>query len=99
MKVTALLLSTLVSTSAFASECYLGEVRSFAFSDSSMNLQGFVRADGQELQISENQALFSLIGWRFGGNNRTTFAVPQLNNPNEKLVYFICSVGLYPSRQ
>ncbi|MEN9529604.1 MAG: hypothetical protein RI932_1477 [Pseudomonadota bacterium] len=97
MRVIALLLSTLLSTSAFAAECYLGEVRTFALHNSKMELQGFVRADGQELQISEHQALFSLMGWSFGGSTRATFALPNLNNPNEKLVYFICSEGLYPS--
>jgi hypothetical protein len=99
MKVTTLLLSTLISTSAFASECYLGEVRSFAFYNLGLELQGFVRADGQLLQIMENQALFSLLGDRYGGDSRTTFAVPNLNSPNEKLVHYICSEGIYPSRR
>lgn len=96
MKVITLLLSSLLSTSAFAAECYLGEVRSFAFNYA---LQGFIKADGQELQINQHQALFSLLGGRYGGNSLTTFAVPNLNSPSEKLVHFICSEGIYPSRQ
>ena len=99
MKVTTILLGTLLSTSAFASECYLGEVRSFALLFPNTELEGFVRADGQLLQIYENQALFSLLGNRYGGDSRTTFAVPNLNSPNEKLVHFICTVGIYPSRR
>ncbi|NBX18569.1 MAG: tail fiber protein [Proteobacteria bacterium] len=99
MKVTTVLLSTLLSASAFASECYLGEVRSFAFHASNFELEGFVRADGQLLQIRGNEALFSLLGGRYGGDLRTTFAVPNLNSPNEKLVHFICSEGIYPSRK
>jgi microcystin-dependent protein len=99
MKVITLLLSSLLSTSAFAAECYLGEVRSFAFHNSIFELQGFIRASGQELQINQHQALFSLLGGRYGGDSRTTFAVPNLNSPSEKLVYFICSEGIYPSRQ
>lgn len=99
MKLATLLLSTLFSTSAFAAECYLGEVRSFALYLSNIELQGFVRADGQLLTISENSALFSLLGDRYGGDSRTTFALPQLNTPNEKLVHFICSEGIYPSRK
>jgi hypothetical protein len=99
MKLTALILSTLLSTSAFAAECYLGEIRSFALSSKNIELDGFIRADGQLLQIYQNQALFSLLGGRYGGDERTTFAVPNLNNPNEILVHFICSEGIYPSRK
>lgn len=99
MKVITLIFSSLLSTSAFAAECYLGEVRSFAFYSSNYALQGFIKADGQELQINQNQALFSLLGGRYGGDSRTTFALPQLNSPSEKLVHFICSEGVYPSRQ
>ncbi|NBO39148.1 tail fiber protein [bacterium] len=99
MKVTTLLLTTLLSTSAFAAECYLGEVRSFALYQSGIELAGFVRADGQLLKIRENEALFSLLGDRYGGDARTTFAVPHLNSPNEKLVHYICTEGIYPSRR
>jgi hypothetical protein len=99
MKVITLLLSSLLSTSAFAAECYLGEIRSFALHSSDIALQGFIKADGRELQIIQHQALFSLLGGRYGGNSLTTFAVPNLNSPSEKLVHFICSEGIYPSRQ
>ncbi|MFZ9520361.1 MAG: phage tail protein [Silvanigrellaceae bacterium] len=99
MKAAAVVLGTLLSTSAFASECYLGEVRSFALLFPNTELEGFVRADGQLLQIFENQALYSLLGNRYGGDSRTTFAVPNLNSPNEKVVHFICTVGIYPSRR
>lgn len=34
--------------------------------------------DGQLLPISQNQALFSLIGTIYGGDGRTTFALPDL---------------------
>ena len=34
--------------------------------------------DGQLLQISQNTALFSLLGTIYGGDGRTTFAVPDL---------------------
>lgn len=39
---------------------------------------GWTLADGQVLPISENTALFSLIGNTFGGNGTTTFALPDL---------------------
>lgn len=34
--------------------------------------------DGQLLQISQNQALFALLGTTYGGDGRTTFALPDL---------------------
>lgn len=34
--------------------------------------------NGQILQISTNQALFSLLGTTYGGNGQTTFALPDL---------------------
>ncbi len=34
--------------------------------------------DGQLLPISQNQALFSLLGTIYGGDGRTTFALPEL---------------------
>ncbi|MBO0708861.1 MAG: tail fiber protein [Candidatus Dormibacteraeota bacterium] len=56
-------------------------------------------ARGQLLPISQNQALFSLLGTRFGGDGRTTFALPDLRSaaPNG-LVYGICTSGIFPSR-
>lgn len=35
-------------------------------------------ADGRLLPINQNQALFSLLGTTYGGNGRTTFALPDL---------------------
>ena len=34
--------------------------------------------DGQILPIAQNQALFSLLGTTYGGDGRTTFALPDL---------------------
>lgn len=39
---------------------------------------GWERCDGQELGIADNQALFSIMGNRFGGNDVTTFKLPDL---------------------
>lgn len=38
----------------------------------------FALANGQLLPIAQNQALFSLLGTSFGGDGRTTFALPDL---------------------
>ena len=40
--------------------------------------RGYMEAAGQLLPISVNDALFSLIGATYGGNGRTTFALPDL---------------------
>lgn len=40
--------------------------------------RGWAFCDGQLLPISQNTALFSLIGTTYGGDGRTTFALPDL---------------------
>jgi microcystin-dependent protein len=39
---------------------------------------GWATCDGQILSISQNTALFSLLGTTYGGNGQTTFALPNL---------------------
>jgi len=40
--------------------------------------QGFALCDGSLLNVSQNAALFSLLGTTFGGNGQSTFALPDL---------------------
>ncbi|AXG71544.1 phage tail collar domain protein [Kordia sp. SMS9] len=40
--------------------------------------RGWAFCDGQLLPINANQALFSLLGTTYGGDGRTTFALPDL---------------------
>ena len=40
--------------------------------------RGWALCDGQLLPINANQALFSLLGTTYGGDGRTTFALPDL---------------------
>ncbi|MDR6245868.1 phage tail protein [Paenibacillus hunanensis] len=56
-------------------EPFVGEIRIFAFG---VIPRGWIACNGQILQIRENQALFSLITNMYGGDGRTTFAVPDL---------------------
>ncbi len=58
------------------SNAFLGEIRLVAFNRS---LTNWMSCDGQLLQISQNTALFSLLGTTYGGNGITTFALPNLN--------------------
>ncbi len=53
----------------------IGEVRLFAGNFAPV---GWMLCEGQLLLISENPALFSLLGITYGGNGTTTFTLPDL---------------------
>ncbi|MEM1119379.1 MAG: tail fiber protein, partial [Bacteroidota bacterium] len=57
------------------SEPYLGEIILFA---GNFAPRGWAFCDGQLLPIAQNTALFSLLGTTYGGDGRTTFALPDL---------------------
>lgn len=57
------------------SEPFLGEIRPFSFGHAP---RGWATCDGQLLPINQNQALFALLGTMYGGDGRTTFALPDL---------------------
>lgn len=57
------------------SDPYLGQITCTAF-DYPPN--GYARCDGTQLQVTQNQGLFALIGVKFGGNGQTTFCLPDL---------------------
>ncbi|MGE5704362.1 MAG: phage tail protein [Clostridia bacterium] len=57
------------------SESYLGEIRMFA---GNFAPQGWALCNGQVISISENEALFALLGTTYGGDGQTTFALPDL---------------------
>ena len=56
---------------------YVGEIKmmSFAFAP-----KGWAQCNGQLLPINQNQALFSLLGTMYGGDGRTTFALPDFRS-------------------
>ena len=56
-------------------EPFLGELRLTPYNFAP---QGWMFANGQLLPISQNTALFSLLGTSFGGDGITTFALPDL---------------------
>lgn len=56
-------------------EPFLGQISLFAFNKIPA---GWKLCDGTIMQVSGNQALFSLLGTHFGGNGTTTFALPDL---------------------
>jgi microcystin-dependent protein len=56
---------------------FLGQINIFSFEFAP---KGWAMADGQLLPINQNQALFSLVGTFYGGDGRTTFALPDLRS-------------------
>jgi len=54
---------------------FIGEIRMVGFNFAPA---GWALCDGSLLPISQNQALFSLLGTVFGGNGTTNFGLPDL---------------------
>jgi microcystin-dependent protein len=54
---------------------FVAEIRIFPFN---FPPRGWAWCDGQILPISQNTALFSLLGTTYGGNGQSTFALPDL---------------------
>ena len=54
---------------------FVAEIRVFAFNFAPT---GWAFCNGQLLPISQNTALFSLLGTTYGGDGRSTFALPNL---------------------
>jgi microcystin-dependent protein len=78
-------------------EPFLGEIALFPYN---FVPRGWAPCQGQELSIAQNTALFSLLGTTFGGDGRTTFALPDLRGKAhlQGLTYCIALQGIYPSR-
>lgn len=57
------------------SDQFLAEIRIFPFNFAPT---GWATCDGQLLPISQNTALFSLLGTTYGGDGKSTFALPDL---------------------
>lgn len=57
------------------SDPFVAEIRMFGFSFAP---KGWAFCDGQLLPISQNTALFSLLGTMYGGDGKSTFALPDL---------------------
>jgi microcystin-dependent protein len=59
------------------SEPFLGEIRMFSFNFAP---EGWALCNGQLLSINQNDALFALLGTFYGGDGKTTFALPNLQS-------------------
>ena len=76
------------------SQPYLAEIRVFGFNFAPL---GWAFCSGEILPISQNTAVFSLVGTTYGGNGTSDFALPDLRAaaPNNTQ-YLICSSGIFP---
>jgi len=63
---------------------------------------GWMWCDGQQLNIAQYQALYSLIGITYRGDGATTFNLPKMapmkTTDGKELKWIICLRGRYPSR-
>jgi len=78
MKKQLLLLITgflLIAELAGAQDSYIGQIKLFA---GSFAPKDWAFCNGQILSISQNTALFSILGTTYGGDGRSTFALPNL---------------------
>lgn len=104
MKFKTALLFCLVTFSGLTfagTNCYLGEISYFSFN---YETEGYTEANGQTLDINGNQALYAVVGDRFGGDYRTKFNLPKIapmptSTPNETIRAYVCTDGMFPSRK
>ncbi|MFK5948585.1 MAG: tail fiber protein [Methylococcales bacterium] len=59
------------------SEPFLAEIRMVGFNFAP---RGWAFCDGQILPINQNQSLYSLLGTTYGGDGRTSYALPDLRS-------------------
>ncbi len=80
-------------------DIFLGMIKAFPYG---YDPTGWALCAGQTMNIKENTALFSLISNHFGGDGRTTFALPDLRGAEPDAggycQYYIATTGLFPIR-
>ena len=78
-------------------EPFLGQIQLLPYNFAP---NGWAFCEGQLLAISQNSALFSLIGTFYGGDGVSTFGLPNLKGkePDPNMHYCIALNGIYPSR-
>lgn len=76
-------------------DSFLGMVCLFGYD---FQVQNWMKCEGQILQIQQYNALFALLGTKYGGNGKTTFGLPKMDAPMPGMSYQICVQGIFPSR-
>jgi microcystin-dependent protein len=78
---------------------FLGQIMIFA---GNFCPTGWLETNGQLLAISQNTALFSILGTTYGGNGTSTFALPHMQPiyTQTRATFTTCIAveGVYPSR-
>ena len=75
---------------------FLGSVQPFAFGFAP---QGWAPCNGQLLPITQNTALYNVLGTTYGGDGKTTFALPNLPPLGPKGPgYYIALQGVFPQQ-
>jgi len=72
-------------------DAFIGEIRPFA---GNYAPRGWAFCDGQLMRISQNTALFSILGTTYGGDGMSNFALPNLMG--RAAVHFGRGPGLTP---
>jgi microcystin-dependent protein len=75
---------------------FIGQIALFPYT---FTPNGWMPCEGQIIRIAENSALFSALGTQFGGDGRTTFALPDYRSlapANSR--YFLSITGEFPQR-
>jgi microcystin-dependent protein len=84
---------------AQAYEPFLGEIMIVPYT---FCPKGWLPTDGRLMSITQNTALFSLLGTNFGGDGRLTFALPlakpMFDANGVPLMQCISLFGVFPSR-
>ncbi len=78
----------------------LGQLTCVAYLDKYVPPAGWAACDGQLKEIAKNVALYSLLGTKFGGDGKTTFALPDLRGHElgKGLTFLIALAGRYPPK-
>jgi hypothetical protein len=86
--------TNLATEGTSGSTCVLGAIHLYAGNVFSADES---KANGQVLSIASNTTLFALLGTTYGGDGKTTFALPNLQKlaPNH-MTYTICVIGTFP---
>lgn len=78
---------------------YIGEIRLIA---GDFAPEGYAVCNGQLLPISQHIALYCVLGNAYGGDGRSTFALPDLRSVvpmlYEAMTFVIALEGLFPPR-
>ncbi len=83
-----------INNESYRMDAFIGEIILVAFGYAPV---GWALCAGQLLSINEYQALFTLLGTRYGGDGINNFRLPNISAPTN-MNYIICIYGLYPSQ-